>query len=86
MEIKIRYMTKYRIVKWVGDGRELYFIKFKYFLFWHTWKWYYPSERVNHIRRYLDDRTILFQTPDEAEEYIRKSIRHEETVKTITVR
>ena len=86
MQINTGYMTKYRIVKWTGNGRELYFIKYKFFLFWHTFKWYSPSQRVNHIQRDVTDRTILFQTIDEAEEYIRKSIPHEKTVKTITVK
>lgn len=79
-------MTKYRIVKWVGGGNELYFIKYKDLLFWHTMKWYSIAQRVNNIQRWYEDHTILFNTMEEAEEYVRKGIPHEKTVKTIVVK
>ena len=79
-------MTQYKIIKWTGNNRVLYYIKYKDFLFWHTIKWYYESSRQNHIQRWEGDHTILFNTPEEAEEFVRKHIPHEKTVKTIVVK
>lgn len=79
-------MTQYRIVKWTGNGKELYYIKYKDLLFWHTVKWYVVDQRVNNIQRWSEDHTILFKTVEEAEEYVRKGIPHEKTVKTIVVK